>query len=204
MNKIYDNDQNDKLFDLYKLAIEMDRFELELGWKLVQFFTILNSALITAGITLLGSNQIINKEPISFIFIVGIAFSIISILSRKNYHKHSLVASCKKTLFERELNLDKPIKGKYKSEKHSFAISTSPSFEPKEDIFNDPIGYVQKNALKRGSLPFYHAMIFVLFIGINLIGIVISLSLYDVITNFLYFIWNWIVTSLASITGMFV
>ena len=40
-----DRISNEKLFDLYKLSIDTDRFELELGWKLVQFFTVLDSGL---------------------------------------------------------------------------------------------------------------------------------------------------------------
>jgi hypothetical protein len=38
-----------ELFELYKISIETDRFELELGWKLVQFFTVLDSGLLSLG-----------------------------------------------------------------------------------------------------------------------------------------------------------
>jgi hypothetical protein len=178
------NDQNDitnreELFDLYKIAIETDRFELELGWKLVQFFLLLNSGLLTVGFTLLGSNQITieDKWLISLIFLTGIVMSIVSIKARKNYHQRSLVASCKKALIERILKLDKPIKiDGYDHDKNNLAISTSPKFKSKKEMLEDPVKYVEENTLKRWSVPFYHMLIFVALIVINGIGIVISLS----------------------------
>src|SRR5215218_4537750 len=65
-----DIDRHD-LFELYKVATETDRYELELGWKLVQFFTALNSGLIGLGFTLLGSDQLLSKLYTIPIFSVG-------------------------------------------------------------------------------------------------------------------------------------
>ena len=87
------------------MATETDRYELELGWKLVQFFTALNSGLIGLGFTLLGSDQLLSKLYTIPIFAVGVLVSSIAILSRRIYHEHSLRASYKKTLIESELKL---------------------------------------------------------------------------------------------------
>lgn len=165
------------MFDLYKLAIETDRFEIEVGWKLVQFFVLINSGLLTIGFTLIGSDQIPpeNKWVVSFIFIIGIVVAKISIKSRKNYHERSLVASCKKTLIEEILKLYEPISVRgNKNKKNNLAISTSPNFELKEEMIIDPVNYVKKNTLKKGSVPYHHMLIFRGFIIVNAIGIFIA------------------------------
>lgn len=165
----------DELFELYKIAVETDRFELDLGWKLVQFFTILNSGLFTAGITLLGSNQIPVKWIISLIFIIGIILSVISILARRSYHKHSLTASYKKILIEQKLGLYNTIKVSGSNyAKHNFAISTSANFLPDPDIFKNPEQYIKKRIFKRGTVPYYHKFIFEMFVVLNIIGILLS------------------------------
>ena len=92
------NTDRKELFELYKLAIDLDKYELDLGWKLVQFFTVLNSGLMSLGFTLLGSSQQSPKYYISAIFALAVIFSFIAIKSRERYHVHSLQADYKRTL----------------------------------------------------------------------------------------------------------
>ena len=99
------NKDRKELFELYKLAIDLDKYELDLGWKLVQFFTVLNSGLISLGFTLLGSNQQSPKYYISAIFALAIMFSFIAVKARKRYHEHSLRADYKRTLIGDQLDL---------------------------------------------------------------------------------------------------
>lgn len=128
-----DIDRHD-LFELYKMATETNRYELELGWKLVQFFTVLNSGLTGLGFTLLDSEQLTSKLYIIPIFVVGILVSSIAILSRRRYHEHSLRASYKKTLIESELKLyDHIERNGYQN--HNLAISTSSKKIPKQKFF---------------------------------------------------------------------
>jgi hypothetical protein len=148
-----DRISNDKLFELYKVSIDTDRFELELGWKLVQFFTVLDSGLLSLGFTLLGSNQLSPKYYVAPIFIIGIVISLIAIASRRRYHEHSLRAAYKKTLIEKELNLYKPLDG-YDYTNHNLAVSTSSKKDPEKDILKDPENYIKKSILKRCTVPF--------------------------------------------------
>jgi hypothetical protein len=163
------------LFELYKMATETDRYELELGWKLVQFFTVLNSGLMGLGFTLLGSDQLSSKLYIIPIFVVGILVSSIAMHSRRRYHERSLRASYKKTLIESELKLyDNIERHGYKS--HNLAVSTSPKRDPETEILHDPETYIKKSTIKRGTVPFYHTVIFGIFIAIYVVGILISLN----------------------------
>jgi hypothetical protein len=169
------SDQN-KLLELYKLAIETDRFELDLAWKSVQFFTVLNSGLLSLAFTLLGSNQLSPKYYVIPIFAIGIVFSILAIQSRKRYHEHSLRASYKKTLIEDQLDLYKPLQG-YEYKQHNLAISTSRKKDPVKEILSNPDSYIKQNVLKPWTVPFYHKVIFVIFIVLYGIGILFSIVL---------------------------
>lgn len=151
---------------------------LYIGWKLVQFFTVLNSGLLTIGFTLLGSNQITTKPAVASIFIIGILLSIISILARKSYHRHSLMASYKKTLIEKQLGLYNPVTVEGSDfKKHNYAISTSANFVPKSELFKNPEQYIKNNIFKKGTVPFYHVCISIGFIALDLIGIAISFTI---------------------------
>jgi hypothetical protein len=163
-----------ELFDLYKMAVEMDRFELDLSWKLVQFFTVLSSGLLTLGFTLLGTEQVSPKYFVAPIFIIGAFISIVAINARKRYHEHSLRAAYKKTLIENELGLYEALQG-YEYKKHNLAITTSPKKEPIKEILEDPENYISENILKFGKVPWYQKMIFVTFLIMNGLGIVIIL-----------------------------
>src|SRR5215210_7472808 len=105
MGSSYNNSgrSEDFLLELYKMALDMDKYELDLGWKLVQFFSALNSGLLAIGFSLFGSNQLTLKYYIIPIFAIGIVTSVIAILSRIRYHKHSLRAEYKRVLIESEL-----------------------------------------------------------------------------------------------------
>jgi hypothetical protein len=169
-----DRISNEKLFDLYKISIDTDRFELELGWKLVQFFTVLNSGLLSLGFTLLGSSQLSPKYYVAPIFIIGIVISWIAVASRRRYHEHSLRASYKKTLIEKELKLYRPLDG-YDYNNHNLAVSTSSKKDPEKDILIDPEGYIKKNTLKPWTVPFNQVIIFCIFIALYIVGLIIIL-----------------------------
>lgn len=93
------------------------------------------------GFTLLGSNQLSPKYYIAPIFIIGIVISRIAIASRRRYHEHSLRASYKKTLIEKELELYKPLSG-YEYTKHNLAVYTSSKKNPEEEILKNPEEYI--------------------------------------------------------------
>jgi hypothetical protein len=163
-----------ELLELYKMAIETDRYELDLGWKLVQFFTVLNSGLLSLGFTILGSDQISPKYYVTPIFIIVIVISLIARDARRRYHEHSLRASYKKTLIENELGLYDPLK-EYTYQKHNMAITTSAKTDPVSEILANPEEYIQKSILKRGTVPFYHAVVFVILMAIGVAGFFISI-----------------------------
>lgn len=162
----------EKLFELYKMALETDRYELELSWKLVQFFTLLNSGLLTLAFTILGSGQLTSKYFVVPIFVLGILCSVIAILARRRYHRHSLRAEYKRTLIENELGLYKSFSREGYT-KHTLAISTSTKVDRHHEILKDPEKWIKERTLKAKTVPFYHAMIFVFFTIANLVGLAI-------------------------------
>lgn len=160
--------------ELYKLAIDVDKYELDLRWKLVQFFTVLNTGVLTIGFTLLGSNQLSIKFYVIPIFVIAISIAVIAICAHKNYHKHSLRAEYKRTLIEDKLGLYDLFE-KHGFKEHTLAISTSSRNDP-SIILKDPAEWIRMNTFKPWTVPFYHNMIFIFFLIVGIAGIILSVS----------------------------
>jgi hypothetical protein len=158
------------LLELYKIAVDVDKYELDLGWKLVQFFSALNSGLLTIGFSLLGSDQLTANYYIVPIFAIGIVTSIVAILSRISYHEHSLRADYKRILIEHELGLYRRFE-KEGYEEHALAIATTSNKNKDREVLKEPDKWLKKRLRKVGTVPFYHNVIFVAFTFANIVGL---------------------------------
>jgi hypothetical protein len=154
------------------MALDIDKYELDLGWKLVQFFTALNSGLLSIGFGLLGSDQLTIKYYIIPIFFIGIVTSIVAIKSRGRYHKHSLRAEYKRILIESELGLYGPLE-KEGYREHTLAIATTSNKNKEKEVLANPDEWVEKSSRKWFTVPFYHKVIFMAFLLANIVGVVL-------------------------------
>ena len=73
------NIDQDRLMELYKMAMDEYRFDVNLSWDAVQFFTVLNVCLLGFVSSLLGLQQLHSKICDTYIY-NGIVISIMAIL----------------------------------------------------------------------------------------------------------------------------
>lgn len=74
----------EELIDLYKIAVEEVRFQVKLNADRSRDYVVLNSAIIAAGITLLGQSQRPGLGGI--VFLVGVLVAVLSILGTHTQH----------------------------------------------------------------------------------------------------------------------
>jgi hypothetical protein len=79
-----DSPSRGELLDLYKLAVEEYRFQVKLNADRSRDYVVLNSAIIAAGITLLGQAQ--RPELAGIVFLVGVVVAVLSILGTHTQH----------------------------------------------------------------------------------------------------------------------
>ena len=58
--------------ELYKIAVDEYRFNVQLGWNRQQYYLVFNSALTGLGATLLGQNGMLKQLFAAFIFVIAI------------------------------------------------------------------------------------------------------------------------------------
>jgi hypothetical protein len=95
----------EELLQLYKIAIEEYRFQVQLNWQRSQYYLILNAALIAAGGSLLGI-QGDRGRPLAFIlFLMGLVTVVVSLLATTTQHTYYRAAREKLKRVEERLGL---------------------------------------------------------------------------------------------------
>ena len=90
----------DRLFDLYKIAVDEYRFAVRLNWDRSMYYLTFNTALLggAAGLLKLGDGQM--NPYIGAIFMLGSISSILGVFAVRKGHEYYLRATHKKTLIE--------------------------------------------------------------------------------------------------------
>jgi hypothetical protein len=133
----------DKLLDLYRIAIEEYRFEVRLGWDRATYFLVLDSAILGAAAGLLKlDNPPVVYAFIALLFALGGAISLIgsrSITMAHEYYRRTIV---KKTLIEERLglNLALPEMG----QTLNLAIGTTRGQSERINILTDPEAWIAR------------------------------------------------------------
>lgn len=152
------------LLDLYKMAIDEYRFEVNLSWEAVKFFTSLNIGILGFGISILGIEQLTPKYIAIPIFIIGIILSCLSINTRKQYRKYYLATILIKKRIEDGLNLNK------------VAISPTEVDQPSKGIENEE-EWIREHMNPRGTVTSYHYLVLYAFIIAYSFGVFLSIIL---------------------------
>jgi hypothetical protein len=150
------------LIELYKMATEEYRFEVNLSWDAVRFFTTLNVGILGFGSSLLGLQQLTSKIFVIPIFIIGIVISIMAIQTRKRYREYYLRSLYVKTLIEDQLQLHEPFESHGFAE-HRLAISPTEKVDNPMESLKDPESWVKKYMLPLKTVTSYQILVFIIF-----------------------------------------
>jgi len=95
----------DELLELYKLALEDYRFQVQLNWGRSQYFLVLNLTVIgiATGIVQFAGGKI--SPLLAGLYLAGFAFCVFSIAALQAQRKYYFAARKQKERFEEELGL---------------------------------------------------------------------------------------------------
>jgi isopentenyldiphosphate isomerase len=105
-------DQEDKrqqLLDLYKVAVEEYRFQVELNWKRTQYFLALNIAILGVGTGLVKLQGPDARILVLCIFMIGCVSAILSIFATRTQHMYYRTARDNMQRQEELLQLPSPV-----------------------------------------------------------------------------------------------
>lgn len=100
------------LIELYRIAVDEYRFEVKLNWDRMQYYAVVNSAIIAVGGAIL--RDLSSPSLILFsglIFFVGLMMSIIGLVSTHRSQEYYQQTVLKKTIYEYLLGLHNPVSG---------------------------------------------------------------------------------------------
>jgi hypothetical protein len=171
--------QSDCLMDLYKIAVDEYRFEVKLNWDRTAFYLTLDSGLLAVAAGLLklqagDSHQLLNLS-VAFVFLAGAMLSIIGVLAVRRGHDYYRRTVIKKTIIEDALGLTRPIT-EYPL-RHSLAISTTLGQGEHLQIIYNTSDW-QERAMRPGSVTSLTIATLVMFLIVDAVGFVGSVSLY--------------------------
>ncbi len=127
---------SERLFDLYKVALEEYRFEVQLGWDRAKYFLVLNSAILSVatGLFKMGNSRLVFLF-VALIFLLGFSTCVLgrqAILKNHEYYRRTIV---QKTLIEHTLGLANAIPGLDPSS--SLAVGTTRGQRDRLSILHD-------------------------------------------------------------------
>src|SRR5579863_3949401 len=133
----------EKLLNLYNIAVEEYRFEVRLGWDRTTYFLVLNSAILSVATGLLK----LDSPPIVYLFIsllfgLGIGTSLIGSLSIKKAHEYYRWTIVKKTVLEERLGLGSPLPDMHPS--LDLSVATTGGQKERKRILQDPATWVHR------------------------------------------------------------
>lgn len=162
-----------ELLELYKIAIEEYRFEVDLNWQRVKYYCVLNIGIITIATGLLKVNQKENDVSflVSMIFFIGVVTSFLGIYSIKKGNIYYHRTLYKKALIERELGLFNFI-SKHDELPIDISVSTTPGMD-KEIKTIDMLKYSEKKKSPRsGTIKYNMILVLYLLSLLNCVGFV--------------------------------
>jgi hypothetical protein len=140
---VAESSPQERLLNLYKIAVEEYRFEVRLGWDRATYFLVLNSAILSVATGLLK----LDSPPIVYIFIsllfgFGLGTSLIGSLSITKAHEYYRWTVVKKTVIEERLGLSRPLPEMHPS--LNLSIATTRGQRERMDILRDPGAWVAR------------------------------------------------------------
>jgi hypothetical protein len=140
---VAESSPQEKLLNLYRIALEEYRFEVRLGWDRTTYFLVLNSAILSVATGLLK----LDSPPIVYLFIsllfgFGVGTALIGSLSITKAHEYYRWTVVKKTVLEERLGLDRPLRDMHPS--LDLTIATTGGQKERMAILGDPVAWVAR------------------------------------------------------------
>lgn len=137
-----------QLMELYKIAVEEYRFQVNLNASRSRDFLVLNSAIIAAGVTLLGQKASLLS---GLVFVVGFCVATLAALATRTQHNYYREARDTKKLLEHRLGIS------------GVVVKTTPS--------------TGSRRRRLGSVTGFNYTILILLCGVNIVGTLVSFSI---------------------------
>lgn len=164
----------EELIEIYKIAIDEYRFEVQLNWDRTVFYLTLNSGLIAiaTGLLKLQGSSFLNLI-VAAVFFIGLSVSVIGIRSVRKGHDYYRRTVVKKTLLEERLGLTNPSE----AGGPTMAVTTTAGQDEHFQILHSTNQWL-KRPLRKSDITFLILVILALFSAANIFGIVASVWLY--------------------------
>ncbi len=130
------------LGDLYKVAVDEYRFNVQLGWDRAKFLVGLHTALFGAVVALLRT-EAGHPVPIATLSLIGCAAALVGVNIIDRSHRYYRRAVYKKTLLEDRLGLTRKVPG-YDYAEATLAIGTTKSQAQVQQILNDTAEWLSR------------------------------------------------------------
>jgi hypothetical protein len=162
---------------MYKIALDEYRFEVKLNAdRMIQFLT-LSIAVLSAGVGLLrfGNPGLSTNIFAIFIFLCGMALSILgaqAVLRGHNYYRRTVL---QKTVIENTLGLHVPIKN---YPRITLAIATTRGQGEVHEMLADPDHWLAKGSFHWGTITSFAVTVFFLIAIAHVTGIALLIYQY--------------------------
>ena len=160
--------QTPDLIDLYKIAVDEYRFEVNLNWDRMKYYLVLNSAVLSVAVGLLELQEKLNVF-VGLIFLAGVATSYIGVQAIKKGHQYYEHTVFKKTLLEDLLGLNEKLEN-YPSNLATLSIGTTKGMAETRKILFETEHWLKSREPRRGSIAFYIIFVLWLFSAVNMAG----------------------------------
>lgn len=181
--------ERDRLFNLYKIALEEYRFEVTLNNDRMFKHLAFNAAALSVGTGLLKNTGTVTNVFVCFLFAAGVMTSLLGIRAIKKGHQYYRRAIYKKTLIETQLGLLDPIDssepaiGRLAVDTNysgaTLAIATTVGQSEVSEILQQPEAWINR-PLRRGTIVQASVAVLWLLLAANVIAagfsIVVTLS----------------------------
>lgn len=133
--------QRAELEELYKIAIDEYRFEVNLNWQRMQYYLVFNVAILGAGLGLLQLRLTgVAGQLLALIFVVGAATSLLGRSAVRKGHEYYREAVLKKTLIEDLLGYWQDVPD-YDPGVGTLAVATTAGQKKGKAVLEDPAAF---------------------------------------------------------------
>ena len=163
-----------QLLELYKIAIDEYRFEVDLNWQRTKYYCTLNVGIITISTGLLKINEGTSGITVlvALIFFIGIITSFLGVYTIKKgniYYKRTLY---KKFLYERELGLLN-FKSIHEEPLLDLSVATTLGMEKRNKT--DEAMKKESHPPRKGSIKYNMILVLYLLSFLNFLGLLYTI-----------------------------
>jgi len=160
------------LLELYRIAIDEYRFEVQLGWERTSHLLTLDSGLFAASVGLVqlgyGSAGTWHVALVSIVSLVGAGIAglgLFTVVTCRGYYERTKV---KKAFFEKRLGLLRPHPGQTSADS-SLAVTTTDGMADVEAMLADPDAWLRGRRFRwfRRAVTTYTGWLFVLLAAVH-------------------------------------